>query len=642
MTTVDVDFASVRVLVDDLSRFSLFFILTDIPPRKVCDPRVGDLLLVTAEPVMVFADAPKTPLLKAFHELGVTCLPHENPNILSKVRSRRMDCELLQQALHRVGVTHVFVYVFGTKSVSKSLMDVLDETAARGGAEDNCFHIGRSVVQDTIPLFHVPQRNKQGQREWNFSYLDFYPLFKHLGKGFGSLEFRAPGGNEQIRVRIYQLWIHWVKAALKSDLVIPHSKAIARSFKRKYENLFGDLEQALRISPLGGHRVEVVTTGSTISSVIEMYGVFCSLDEWTSRGLNRIDIEPAAVIAATESAFSVAKGLGVFRGDSDCSENEKIVFVDLCNLLGISVSQQFNPMLARTGVNSPPEAVWRTLSIRRRVVRAAIGDELSCLDRNLMASWLKYRVALNGGYTLSLRKGGGMWEHRWWVGETCPPESDMRRFLLAMVKLVEEHVPRNWKKLFILRNEPRSIEFDLNSERYENTLERRVDVLIARQYAEVEAVRAQRATAVQPPVPVPNDLDHVVTVDEPMSEDPSTLAVVTDAEPGRQAVSDVDSPSWVVRPVSQVMLECIRRVASIRYSGLRTPWETDLDTCMLEYVYQRERAGYTQYKPSSEGYWLEACRLGLSQRGADTLRGRWKLKLAARREDYFSRRDSEQ
>ena len=88
----------------------------------------------------------------------------------------------------------------------------------------------------------------------------------------------------------------------------------------------------------------------------------------------------------------VMANAATFRGDSDCCENEKIVFLDLCNLLGISVSLQFNPMLSRTGVNSPPEAVWRTLSIRRRIVRAAIGDELSGLDRNLMASWLKYRL----------------------------------------------------------------------------------------------------------------------------------------------------------------------------------------------------------------------------------------------------------
>jgi hypothetical protein len=154
-----------------------------------------------------------------------------------------------------------------------------------------------------------------------------------------------------------------------------------------------------------------------------------------------------------------------------------------------------------------------------------------------------------------------MVEHRWLVGETRPPESDMRGFLLAMVKLVEQHVPRKWKKLFILRNEPRSIELDSNSERYENTLERRIDVIIERQFEEVEGVRAQRATAVQPSVAVPNELDYLVIVDEPMSEDRSMLGVVTDAELGRKDVSDLDTPSWVVRPVSQVMLECFRRVA---------------------------------------------------------------------------------
>ena len=78
-TIVDAGFASVRVLIDDLNRFSLFFILTDIPPWKVCDPRVGDLLLVTAEPVMVSADAPNTPLLKAFHELWGYVLATRKP-----------------------------------------------------------------------------------------------------------------------------------------------------------------------------------------------------------------------------------------------------------------------------------------------------------------------------------------------------------------------------------------------------------------------------------------------------------------------------------------------------------------------------------------------------------------------------------
>jgi hypothetical protein len=39
-----------------------------------------------------------------------------------------------------------------------------------------------------------------------------------------------------------------------------------------------------------------------------------------------------------------------------------------------------------------------------------------------------------------------------------------------------------------------------------------------------------------------------------------------------------------------------------------------------------------EYKPSSDGYLLGACRLGISKRGADTLRGRWENELAARHE----------
>jgi hypothetical protein len=567
---------------------------------------------------------------------------------------------LIIDAVKSVGQTHVFLYVFGSKSKSPSLISKIDGAALRGGADDNCFHIGKSVLGKDIPLFHVPARNAPGQRTWNFSYLDSYPLFKHLGRNFGALEFRSPSANvNEEKVKIYQLWIHWIKASLHSDFLIPKNKRLACSFKEKYDKLVSDLLRALDHVEMGGYRVEVAAQGDTLSSVITRFAEQCELDFWISRGLRRMDIEPIAVLTAAETALCAAKRLGVFRGDGDCSDREKVVFIDLCNVIGITVPPSFNQLGRYTNTLSPPWQQWQTFHLRQLPVRAPREPDGSRLDRNLMASLLNYRLAIGGGYTLTLREGGGQWDHRWWIGETRAPQDDRYGFFLAMVKMVEKFALGNWKKLFALRSEPRELDFDLNAERYQQEESVVMERLVQQQFAEVQDRlpwnRGGNGAEVESLEDTrrPEDDDPIGELLREESRSPlqSTL-VIAEAQ---RAIEPRQSLSldWIVRPVSAQMLSLIHSVADtsndlpqgsdiVWGKRKRTDWDANLDSCMFEYAYQRSRGGNEKYQPGSEGFWEGAKLVGLfPKRGAGTLKNRWRTKLKDKFGDYCARRDSE-
>ena len=669
--TIDFDFLSIRILAEDLKLFSAFYSLTDRRLAKTKDPRVDSLILLTSDPFMIFVDAGKELLLEKFRDRGLTCIPSPNPLVLSKVRSRRMDASLITNAILDTGNLHVFLYVYGTKCVDPEIMERVDRACERGGAVDNCFDIGISCRSDKIQVFHVPDRNRQGTRTWNFPYLTSYPLFKHIGKGFGSLEFKAPSQFGGARVKIYQLWVHWIKAALNSNLSVPITKRVARSFREKYRELLVMLRNVSPLSCLGGYRVEVSATARLLGDVLRSCGEICHLDYWMRKGLLTAEIYPQSVLQAVETAFCKAEELRVFSGDGETSENEKIVLIDLLNLIGITTSPKLNSLLRTSGFESDHLETWGRLQFRP--ARSLPIQNLVGNDFNTMARYLKYRAAIGGGYTLTMAKGGGQWNQRWWIGRGEPDEANINEFLLEMIKMVDTYARSDWKKLFKLSKNPRDINMDFNAQRYRIRLpadqawqlevDRRLNEPHPSSRSRVNLDSDLDDSFIQE---VPDDglefmidaaqsldgsveeigagfttsahLDHLGEVEDPEEDLERILGAASSSERQGQRPTNY---SWVVRPLSASMVEILERVARITYSGRRTEWEPELDICMLEFAYQRKSSGYTCYKPSSEKYWAEACAMGLSRRGADTLRGRWKNKLAVRFESYSRERDSQ-
>ena len=625
--TIDCDFFSIQMLVEDLGRLSPFFVLTDKRPNKVLDPRIDGGIILTSDPVMLFVTGvPRGSLIRAFHSQGITVVPNSSELVLSKVRSRRIDAESLINSLVQAGALFVYAYSFGMKSKDLSLHNTLDAVCIRGGAEDNLFHIGRSSPSQAVPVFSVPERNRQGQRHWNFNYLDMYPLFKHLGGGSGSMEFKAPGDRRDVRVKIYQLFTHWIKASIHTNIQVPTNKRLARSFKDRFDDLIESLKGTLRAGlSMGGFRIEVSASGQTLSEVKSSYSEFIDLGYFRERGLEVRDIQPGHIMEAAERAFIAAQNNGVFSGDGDMTNKELNVCVDLCNLIGFTVSSKYNSFLRNTGVTLPPEQSWAAL--RFPVKRKAFGKPVivNRFDRNQMAKLLEYRMCITGGgYTLTVKKGGQMWSHRWWVQESfdnVSPESNQREFFTQMVKLVEEHCPSNWQKVFKLRILPRDLSFDLNEpnlESYERAL------LLAQQFLSRDGPQ--------------NIIDSLVS-DAPSSAPDSPSP---QAESSSVANETASVPiAWIVRPVNENLSNLLQRVSKIRYEGKRNEWEPILDTAMLEYVFQRQLGNYRAFQPGSEGYWSEACLLGLSQRGPDTLRNRWKRNLSGKYEAYRLRREAE-
>jgi hypothetical protein len=222
-----------------------------------------------------------------------------------------------------------------------------------------------------------------------------------------------------------------------------------------------------------------------------------------------------------------------------------------------------------------------------------------------------------------------MWGHRWWVEEyraNISPESNPRDFFLAMVKTVEQYAPNNWKNLFKRLIVPRVLPFSLAAE---STFSR--DFRIANELA-AEFLRRDNSLPVEDPA---SEAEGDQFEDNPPGYSQSLMVI---AETETDARNDLD---WIVTPIPPRLASLLESVSKIRYPGKRHPWENSLDTAMLEFVYQRECARYSRYLPTSEGYWAAACAAGLSQRGPDTLRNRWKNGgLKEKFDDYKARREN--
>jgi hypothetical protein len=413
------------------------------------------------DPIQLLAPIEQAKLVKAMCCEGITVLPNQNDRILSKTSGKRLHADDLIKVFKQAGLEFVYAYGYGMKGTSIEFIRLLDKLAEEGGAVNNVFDIGRtcpgSLVRVVRPVARNPT-NRSGRAARNFQ---GYPLFKMLGKGFGGVTFESYLDHH---VQIYQRWTHWVKASVdaKRKLLIPSTFGQVERFIRNYSILVKDLVSVL--PQLGGTRIEITLRGQTPSKCLQDIPLEqFTIGYWANKEvLNERTISPSVILAACEEAVTeVARhGFTNRRNSNQLSYDQKAVFVDMMNLIGIRLPGVFGRQLDKSGTDAPPWTKWPRLAV---VQPPRPSGDRSFYPRS-MAESLRWRSALRGpGYTLTLAKQGGrVWGTVWGADERVNPEVDMTKFLLEMVKTVVEAGIRNWREYFVCWDIPQPLPDDFD------------------------------------------------------------------------------------------------------------------------------------------------------------------------------------
>ena len=133
-----------------------------------------------------------------------------------------------------------------------------------------------------------------------------------------------------------------------------------------------------------------------------------------------------------------------------------------------SLPRVFAGQVAANGFADPPWEKWAG-SIPKPRAHLPV-TSLNSMDRNLMASLLRYRAHPKGGFTLSLR-GGAMWGIRWGESGHPNPNDSLRKFFEVMTALVIRHGVLDWRTRFVTWKIPRICPYDLNLRSWEEELE---------------------------------------------------------------------------------------------------------------------------------------------------------------------------
>ena len=424
------------------------------------------------DPVQILAECSQEALAMAMRDHGVTVIEHDDDSVLSTTSAKRVSASKLAVVLQSVGLSTVFIYGYGMKDDSHFTASLLNELADRGGAYDNVFDVGVSCCQEDVVLFKPANSQEATALGLRFGVfrgpVNKYPLFKHLGGEYGSVTFDNPAG---YRVQIYQLWQHWLKAALPTDLYIPKTYGATTSFERKYAVLIEKLSRDDIEWRLGGYRIEITVTAKNFTHACRMVSPQLSLQFWQERGLLVKRVHPQLILDECKLGLRKAKEFGLFTGraSNPTQLEERVAYVDLVNLVGITLpsSGLFWWQLKRNGFDQPPWNKWP----RKRVIQARVdvarGDVIgsyiwSAGERNAMASLLKWRRAMRGGYTLTMAGSRGVeWGVRWGENNSINPQTNERAFLIAMVETIVEHNVVDWRTRFVIHPNPRAIPSDL-------------------------------------------------------------------------------------------------------------------------------------------------------------------------------------
>ena len=457
---VDCDFFSIQVRIESIGDLSQFYSLTCTSLTKYKDPRLTQCVAVTMDPIQLLAPISQARLVEALRTVGITVFAHENDRVASKTAGKRIHCDDLIKVFQTAGLRHVFAYGYGMKCESPKLFELLDKLSNEGGALDNVFDIGRTVACQDIPLFKVKSGSNQDLRLRQIRGADCYGLFKHIGRGYGWVTFETYLDH---KVTIYQRWTHFVKASMdsKRKLLIPLTFKSAERFERNFSILLSDLASVA--SQLGGYRIEITAVGRTFKDALRSVpNDQFELDHWTRFGLiEKISISPTEVLdVCNRSKRELALRGYLNRRDSvKLSDEQRAVFVDLNNLIGVKMHFSFDRQLRMSGTTAPAWDHWPNVAIERS--RSSPGG--ATFNQREMASWLKWRSALRGPFYTLTRVGGRVWEHKWGSNDgDINPEVNMTKFLKTMVKTVMEAGVRDWRREFVLWDTPRPLPEDFD------------------------------------------------------------------------------------------------------------------------------------------------------------------------------------
>jgi hypothetical protein len=378
------------------------------------------------------------------------------------------------------------------------------------------------------------------------------------------------------------------------------------------------------------------------------------------------------ILTACRRGLNFAREYGIFRGraSSETSEAEKVACCDLVNLIGecLPLHPRFIQQTKANGFLQEPWRFWPRKTMGNPFA-VPLNDDY--MNRNVMASLLRYRPSMNGGYTLTIAQTGGEWNHRWSIEGIPDPQANPRGFLRAMTDMVILHEVRDWRTRFSLYDTPRPVPFDLNAAEWEIQLEQQQRSVQARPV--VRAVSWAAPSPANPfnsvPVPRPASsrstqslLSVVVPAPRPASSSSTQSllpvirtvlptgvnvpAVSSSAQSSASTINpgDVRHPRWarVFMPESlRVLLTRLRRTVQVNVAS-RTPITLEDRLACLEYVYQHEfHDPKPSHEPTSERYWIRAVEYDkVLNRKPGSLHNHWKKVARALYPAYRDERNS--
>ena len=654
---LDCDYFSVKIKTESISKLGHFFSITNQALGRLNDPRVRNCVAVTMDPIQILVDCPQGQLVDAFRLLNITVFANDNPYVLSRTAGKRVHADTLIRVLVNADQPYVYAYGYGMKEAGGSLLRVLDEVCLEGGSQMNVFDIGRSVHTPLVQLFGV----KPDSRLVGCTAVQVFPVFKHCGRGKGGLSFKTPDGLE---VKIYQLWTHWVKGAMRGWFEIPLTYRQVETFTRKYSLLLSDLKSVR--GRLGGYRIEVTTRAPTLSRAMQRVTLdLFDLKHWEDKNLAVKALPVDYFFQEIDKGFKEANDRNLLSGcrQEKTTPEIRTVFVHMVNLIGQSLPWNFQKQVEDGGFEQPPWCSWPHRRHQPRVEVTALDDPRD------MATWLKWRPSMNGGYTLTLAANGAEWGPRWGQNGTLDPDRNMKLFLKGMVDLVRAQRIENWKERFALWTEPRPV-----PDNFENLFGTDIEVAVELAFDEVlqrrrtdqeiqedndryldqlrDALRIERTrTSEDPLVPLIEQTTVPTREDSGLQPQPNRLRQSTlsfprsgspqqDSEPPQQILNPSTEyvpfrygyPPWARKNMSLSTLRKVNLAASEGRGGsLRARNMTaEDDIVLLEYVFQTDfHNPRPSVKPSSECFWKVAVeRDNLMRRPPGTLKNRW-LRVAS-------------
>ena len=356
----DLDFISVLTSVEILPTISpLGFPVASAPLPGPRDSRVKEMVQITREPVVIFAHVDKEQLKESLADLGIYICLHTLATVLCKEGSLHIDGWSLSTALRAAGCGSVICYQYGLKCRNIQYWDMVASLCReRPDCCDNKFHISRSfsgLGEDGvgyIGLFKYRPGSLAHTKRHQF------PLFKHIGAGFGSCIVRDAVND--VELTVYPLIVHALKRHTLVKVKVPGNPRTCRTFLGKLKRVGKALRDTER-DRLHGYRMEILCSGSSPFDCYQLVEHLLHPSPWIEAGcLIARTVTVDAVLDVIQHSLLEFKRLGVICG----SNNKKTlpiwrrwICTDILNLFGLC-RPEMNRFLAMSGCQRDVFGQW--------------------------------------------------------------------------------------------------------------------------------------------------------------------------------------------------------------------------------------------------------------------------------------------